>query len=112
MGTKSKSEFVSALDNVQRAVTGRLRPLGFKKGGRTYNRILDSGLVQVVNFQMGEYPIGDYVIPGLRESYYGKFAINLGVYLPCVFEIEGEPGPKRIVRDYHCEIRERLGALA
>jgi hypothetical protein len=112
MGTKSKSQFVSILDEVQRSVTALLRPVGFKKGGRTYNRIFDGGIVHVVSFQMGEYPIGDYVIPGLRESFYGKFAVNLGVYLPCVFEIEGHPGPKRMHHDYHCEIRDRLGSLA
>jgi hypothetical protein len=97
---------------VQRSVTALLRPFGFKKGGRTYNRIFDSGIVHVVSFQMGEYPIGDYVIPGLRESFYGKFAVNLGVYLPCVFEIEGHSRPKRMHHDYHCEIRDRLGSLA
>lgn len=109
---KSKSVFVNNLDNVQRSVTALLRPFGFKKGGRTYNRIFDCGIVHVINFQMGEYPIGNYVIPGLRESSYGKFTVNLGVYLPCVFEIEGYPRPKRMHQDYHCEIRDRLGSLA
>jgi uncharacterized protein DUF4304 len=108
---KPKSQYASNLDELQQSVTALLRPLGFKKGGRTYNRTCDDGIVHVINFQMGEYPIGDYVIPGLRESLYGKFAVNLGVYLPCVFEVEGYPGPKRMYREYHCEIRERLGAL-
>jgi hypothetical protein len=112
MATKAKSVFVTNLDNVQRSVTALLRPFGFKKAGRTYNRMFDSGIVHVVSFQMGEYPIGDYVVPGLRESFYGKFAVNLGVYLPTVFEIEGQPRPGRTYHDYHCEIRERLGALA
>lgn len=109
---QSKSIFANNLDHIQRCITSLIRPLGFKKSGRTYNRIFECGIVHVVNFQMGEYPIGDYVIPGLRESFYGKFAVNLGVYLPCVVHIEGYPKPKRIHHDYHCEIRERLASLA
>jgi hypothetical protein len=69
------------------------------------------GLVQVVNFQMGEYPIGNYVIPGIRESYYGRFTVNLGVMLPAVRAWEQSGPIKGCVHDYHCEIRGRLGAL-
>lgn len=89
-----------------------LRGEGFKKKGRTYNRQAGDGLIHVVNFQMGQYPIGSYVIPGVRESYYGKFVVNLGVYLPCVAHRERGLVEKRIYQDYDCEIRDRLGALA
>ncbi|PYS45886.1 MAG: hypothetical protein DMF68_20840 [Acidobacteria bacterium] len=108
----TKSEFVLAVDKVQEPVTTLLRARGFTKSGRTYNRTADDGLIYVVNFQMGSYPISRYVIPGLRESLYGQFAVNLGVYLPCVAAITQSPKPKRTYQDYHCEIRERLGSLA
>jgi hypothetical protein len=52
------------------------------------------------------------VIPGLRESFYGKLAVNLGVLLPCVYRIEDQQKPPAFVHDYHCTVRERLGRLA
>jgi len=82
------SPYVKALDDIQKALTGFLKPVGFKKKGRTYNRHVGDGLVQVVNLQMGQFPIGDYVIPGLRESHYGRFTVNLGVALQAVRAIE------------------------
>jgi Domain of unknown function (DUF4304) len=106
------SGFVQRLNSIQSGVHSYLRPLGFRKKGRTHNRRTPGGLVQVVNFQMGAYPIGDYVIPGFRESFYGKFAVNLGILLPCVYEIERTVVPADFVQEYHCTIRDRLESLA
>jgi hypothetical protein len=108
----TKSNYVLARDIVQEPVTALLRTEGFTKKGRAYNRIAGNGLIHVVNFQMGQYTIGNYVIPGIRESYYGKFTVNLGVYLPCVSQLERGSVAKRIYQDYDCEIRKRLGTLA
>lgn len=54
--------------------------------GRTYNRTVGDSLMHVVNLQMSQFPIGDYVIPGIRESFYGRFTVNLGVLLPAVLK--------------------------
>jgi hypothetical protein len=81
MNGMAATPYVKALDDIQKALTAFLKPLGFKKKGRSYNRHVSDGLVQVVNLQMGQFPIGDYVIPGLRESHYGRFTVNLGVAL-------------------------------
>lgn len=108
----TKSKFVLAVDKVQEPVSVLLRSHGFRKSGRTYNRIVEDDIVHVINFQMGAYPIGRHIIPGLRESLYGQFTVNLGVFLPCVAKITQHPKPKRAYHDYDCEIRERLGALA
>src|SRR5574341_1083284 len=97
-----KSSYVLAIEEVQKPVTEFLRATGFKKSGRTYNRVVDDGLIHVINFQMGQYPIGNYVIPGIRESGYGKFVVNLGVYLPCVSQIERGKREKRIFQEYDC----------
>lgn len=69
----------------------------------------EGGLTHAVNFQMGEYPIGEhYVVPGWRESVYGKFAVNLGVFLPCVYAAEW-PGPApAFISEAVCRIRDRL----
>jgi hypothetical protein len=108
-----KSEFAKHLDAVQASVAAFLKPLGFRKKGRTHNRTTAGELVHVVNFQMGEYPVGEhYIIPGLRESFYGKFAVNLGVLLPCVREVEWQKPAPEFVQEHYCTIRSRLGSLA
>lgn len=110
---KPKSQLAQHLDVIQAAVHSFLKPLGFRKKGRTHNRRTMGGLTQVVNFQMGAFPLGDrYIIPGLRESYYGRFAVNLGVLLPCVYQVEHQRAPDDFVQEYHCTIRQRLGVLA
>jgi len=111
--SKPKSEFVEQLDRVQAGVHAFLKPLGFRKKGRTHNRRTDGGLSHVVNFQMGAYPIGSsYVIPGFRDSYYGSFTVNLGVLLPIVGQLERQRAPKDFVQEYDCSIRARIGTLA
>jgi hypothetical protein len=42
------SPYVKALDDIQKSLTGFLKPLGFQKKGRTYNRPVGDGLVQAV----------------------------------------------------------------
>jgi hypothetical protein len=107
------SDFVKYLDAVTKDINRFLKPLGFRKKGRTYNRGTEGGLVQIVNFQMGQFPIGEhYVIPGIRESFYGKFTVNLGILLPCVWETERQKSLPDFVQEYSCTIRERLSSLA
>jgi hypothetical protein len=108
----AESPYVKALNEIQKTLTAFLKPLGFRTKGRTYNRNIGDGLVQVVNLQMGQYPIGDYVIPGLRESHYGRFTINLGVALPAVRAIERGRDFPAFLQEYGCDIRERLTSLA
>jgi hypothetical protein len=107
-----KSEIVAGLDEILKPIAAVLKQKGFQKSGRTFNRLRDDGMVHVISFQMGQFPIGNYVIPGLRENLYGKFTVNLGVMLPCVLEIERGSKPKKIYHEYDCQIRERLGSLA
>jgi len=108
----AKSEISGALDQIQRLVAVVLKERGFRKSGRTFNRHTSGSLVHVVNFQMGQWPVGNYVVPGLRESAYGKFTVNLGIALPDVRRIEGRLEEKKVYQEYDCEIRERLGSLA
>lgn len=77
------SSYVESMNRLQRDVGADLKKLGFKVRGRTYNRITDDGLTQVVNFQLGPSdPPGTTYIAGLRENLYGFFTVNLGVYVP------------------------------
>ncbi len=107
-----KSHFAQTLDAVQGAVQPIFRQHGFRKRGRNYNRTCNDGIVQVVNFQMGQYPLGQKEIPGLRENLYGWFTVNLGVYLPVVAEVETGGKAKKFYLEYECHIRERLGSLS
>jgi len=108
-----KSPFAIQLDALQGEVSGFLKRAGFKKKGRSYNRLTTGGPIHVINFQMGEYPIGqNYVVPGLRESLYGKFAVNLGVFLPCVRKVEWQTLDPAFIQESHCTIRDRLSCLA
>ena len=109
---KQKSIFAERLDRVQKSVHPVLRDAGFKKRGRTFNRAMESGLVHVVNFQMGQYPIGDYEIPGIRESVYGRFTVNMGIFVPCMFFLEHSEKERDFYQEYCCDIRMRLGLLA
>jgi len=97
-----KSEYTKNLDRIQAEALKYLNQLGYKKKGRTFNKTLDSGLIHVINFQMG------------RRSLSGKFTINLGVYIPEIYKllwfwIEDEP---KFVDHGDCEITERIGFLA
>lgn len=91
-----------ALREAQAPVTRALKSLGFKKTGNYYNRTVQDGLVQVVGFQSGQ----------AVSILHGNFTVNLGVYVPCIAEIEGNAAKSRCVTDAHCEIRSRLSDAA
>ena len=107
----NRNNYKATLDEIQQLVHQVLKPKGFKKKGRTHNRTIDPGLIHVINFQMGQFPIGDnYVIPGIRESFYGKFTVNLGVYVDELYKLNGFK-TKTFVQEYDCAIRVRLEFL-
>lgn len=113
---ESRSMTETAYAATMKAVVGELHPRlkerGFRKRRHTFNREPEPGLIQVVNFQMGPYDVGDPVeIPGLRENLYGKFAVNLGVFLEEIHASLAEFDRPKFVAEYHCEIRKRLGEL-
>jgi hypothetical protein len=61
---------------------------------------------------MGSFdPPGTTYIPGLRENLYGRFTVNLGVYVPEVARHHGGGEAGKVVQDYHCCVRARLGEL-
>ena len=107
----AKSNFVNALNQIQAGLRPLLAEHGFSRGGRTFNRPTPDRLTQVVNIQMaGADPPGSS--SSLRRSDYGKFTINVGVYIPEVakYHEDGEAEGK-FVQEYHCSIRARLGEL-
>jgi hypothetical protein len=105
-------DYAAGLDEIQRPVSANLKELGFRRQRRTYNRTTADGLVHVINFQAGPYPLGGYEIKGLRENLWGKFTVNVGVVLPTLTEAElGPAGAGKFHREGEASIRTRLGTL-
>ena len=80
----ARSRFVEALDEIQGEVGSILKPLGFRKNGRTFNRVTEGGLTHVLNFQKSKHVEERRMFPRFWRKSYGTFAVNLGVFLPCV----------------------------
>ena len=102
-------DYKKALDEIQKTVHTELKAFGFKKKGRTHNKVLDNGIIQVVNFQMGKYEFENTIeIPDLRINRYGKFTVNIGVFVPELYEKTFKRKPKDFIQEYDCEIRGRI----
>lgn len=91
-----------ALRAAQAPVTEALKPLGFRKSGNYYNRQAEDGLILVVGFQSGQSV----------SILHGNFTVNLGVFVPCIAQLEGNSPRGRYVTDAHCEVRSRLSDIA
>lgn len=102
-GRNNKLTSTESVDIIEKIVYEYLKPLGFRKHGRTLHRFVDGDISQVVNFQNGCPPKGVYDI----------LWVNLGIRIPeCVerkFTI-AEP-LKKYYHEYDCNIRTRLGSL-
>jgi hypothetical protein len=102
----AKSAFPQTLDKVVTQAWKVLKPLGFAREKRTFNRAAEPGLVQVVNFELGSYP------------YYGICTVNFGVFVTEIHRaLRGDANPNAdglpltFVDESHCQIRARLGLL-
>lgn len=105
-----RSTYAQAVDEIQSALRPVLNAEGFKVRGRTFNRLTEDGLTQVISIQMGaSNPPGTNYIPGLRENLHGLFTVNLGVYVPEVAKHRGGGEAKSWVQEYDCCVRARLG---
>lgn len=107
-----KSKAAEEMDELQ----SRLRPFfldhGFKMRSRTCNRLTVDGLTEVINFQMGRFdPPGTSYIPWFRKNLYGKFTVNVGVYVPEVAGALFATAPASFIGEPDCCVRVRLGML-
>jgi hypothetical protein len=86
---------------VKAAIVPQLRPLGFKKAGRTFRRQAER-CVQVLNVQASAWSSADEL----------RFTINLGVFFPEVSELTGAQQPSAAgPTEPQCQLRERIGTL-
>ena len=109
---KAQSEATQVMDEVQAGIRPFLRELGWRARARAFNRTTSDGLTHVIEFQMGRFdPSGTHDV-GFRRNLYGKFTVNVGVYVPEVDEYTTSGGGKRsFVHEYDCCIRRRIGNL-
>lgn len=87
-----------------------LKAAGFRKRANSFNRSVRDGLVHVVSLQLGPFdPSGMHAVPGLVPDLYGRYTVNLGVYVP---EMGRMSSPRSSwVNEYNCQLRWRLGTL-
>ncbi|HEY4113474.1 MAG TPA: DUF4304 domain-containing protein [Rhizomicrobium sp.] len=103
------------MDDIQLALDGDLKSLGFKKFGRTYNRSHENGIVQVINLQMGMPQPAIAGLPPeaayLRPDLYGQFTVNIGVFVAEIAPPALARKSSRYVQEPRCSLRARLGNL-
>jgi hypothetical protein len=105
-----RSRYAAAVDDIQRSLRPLMKARAYKVRGRTFNRVTEDGLTQVVNLQMGPSdPPGTTYIPGFRENLHGLFTINLGVYVPEVARARSGGEARSWIQAYDCCVRARLG---
>ncbi len=106
------SDYSDTMKQIVKTMHPLLKEAGFRKRRSTFNRETEPGLIQVFDFQMGPYEPGpQYEFPPIKVNLYGKFNVNLGVFISEVHErLRGEPPPS-FVPEYECELRKRLPEL-
>jgi hypothetical protein len=97
------TSYLAELNQIQSTIAQDIKPLGFRKRGRTFNRPAgEPGIVQVINFQAG----------GSLSWLHGQFTINLGIFVPEVWNAVADGSVPDFIQEYYCEVRTRLGSLA
>ncbi len=101
------------MDELQLQLRPFLKEHGFRMQARTCNRATADGLTHVINFQMGRFdPPGTVEIPGFRRKLYGKFTVNIGIYVPEVAIAQFWIKPRSFVQEVDCCLRTRLAQLS
>ena len=90
-----------SIDIIENAVYAELKPLGFRKFGRTLHRFVDGDISQVINFQCGQ---------SYRDETHLMW-VNIGIRVPeCELRrFEQEEKLKKYYHEYNCNMRSQLG---
>jgi hypothetical protein len=109
----AKTKAAEEMDRLQARLDPFLQGHGFRIRSRTANRKTSDGLTHVINFQMGRFdPPGTSYTPWFRKNLYGKFTVNVGVYVPEVALLRYGSKDRPFVQEVECCVRMRLGQLA
>jgi Domain of unknown function (DUF4304) len=108
-----KTKAAEEMDRLQARLAPFLQGHGFRTRSRTANRKTSDGLTHVINFQMGRFdPPGTSYIPWFRKNLYGRFTVNVGVYVPEVAVLCYGSKDLSFVQEVECCVRMRLAQLA
>ena len=102
---KNNPEFnaPAVIDAIETAVYAVVKPMGFRKHGRTLHRFVSGDISQVINFQCGQAIRGDNHL----------MWVNIGIRVPeCdLRSFQPEDPLKKYYHEYDCTIRTRLGTV-
>lgn len=101
---RKKMSSTESVDIIQGIMYEYLKPMGFRKHGRTFHRFVDGDISQVINLQNGL----------AAKGIYGVLWVNIGIRVPECAErkFDVSESTKRYYHEYECNIRTRLGVLA
>ncbi len=103
LSKKSKLSTTETVDIIENLVYEELKPLGFRKFGRTLHRFVSGDISQVINFQVG------LACRGLTDIMW----VNTGIRVPeCDKRDLEENQQKKYYHEYECTIRSRLGTVS
>lgn len=104
-GIKKKDELdvPATIDEIEKAVYAVVKPLGFRKHGRTLHRFVSGDISQVINFQCGQ---------AYRDETHLLY-VNIGIRVPecSLRSFLPEENLKKFYHEYDCTIRTRLGTV-
>lgn len=100
---KQKSIDVKAcIDQIEKEIYSYLKPIGFRKYGRTLHRFVSGDISQVINFQCGQ---------SYRNETHLMW-VNTGIRVPECMERSFEPqNNKNYYPEVSCNMRSRLGVI-
>jgi hypothetical protein len=98
---KKSSDNAVNLNLIVNVVGQALRPLKFRNSGKRFNRIQSDGIVHVVDFQLGPN----------WSMMWGKFTVEIGIFLPEVFNAFFDKAAPKFIPSHDCFERKRLGIL-
>ena len=100
--SSKKTDMSSRIDYSENEVHSFLKPLGFRKHGRTLHRFVSGDISQVISFQCGQAYRGETHL----------MWVNTGIRVPECFERSFDfLITKKYYHEYDCNIRSRLGAI-
>ena len=101
---QEKINVTEIADEIEGRIYPALKPLGFRKYGRTLHRFVSGDISQVIHFQSG--------MP--TKGMGGLLCVNLGIRVPECVEQTFLPSEekKKYYPEYDCTLRSRLGTVS
>ncbi len=98
-----KLDVPKIIDTIESGVYLDLKPLGFRKHGRSIHRFVDGDISQVIGFQCGQ--------AWRNETH--VLAVNIGIRVPeCMLRaFHSDEVQRKFYQEHHCNMRSSLGEV-